>query len=57
MANQDHIRNPVEWSWGQLSLVALTVGSLGRSLRGSEESQYAATPAVSRIKTGELETY
>ena len=45
MASQDHIRNPIEWSWGQLSLAALTVGSLGRSLRGSEESQYAATPS------------
>ena len=54
MASQDHIRNPIEWSWGQLSLAALTVGSLGRSLRGSEESQYAAMPAVSRVKTADL---
>ena len=54
MASQDHIRNPVEWGWGQLSLAALTVGSLGRSLRGSEESQYAPLPAVSRIKTADL---
>ena len=54
MASQDHIRNPVEWGWGQLSLAALTAGSLGRSLRGSEESQYAPLPAVSRIKTADL---
>ena len=32
MACQDHIRNPIEWGWGQLSLAALTVGSLPRSL-------------------------
>ena len=42
MASQDHIRNPIEWGWDQISLAALTVGSLGRSLRGSEESQHAA---------------
>jgi uncharacterized membrane protein len=30
------------------------VGSLGRSLRGSEESQYAATPAVRQVKTADL---
>jgi uncharacterized membrane protein len=54
MASQDHIRNPIEWGWGQLSLAALTVGSLGRSLRGSEESQYAATPAVRQVKTADL---
>ena len=35
MASQDHIRNPIEWGWDQISLAALTVGSLGRSLRGS----------------------
>ena len=46
MASQDHIRNPIEWGWDQISLAALTVGSLGRSLRGSEESQYAPLPAV-----------
>jgi uncharacterized membrane protein len=54
MASQDHIRNPIEWGWDQISLVALTVGSLGRSLRGSPESQYAPLPAVCRIKSADL---
>jgi uncharacterized membrane protein len=54
MASQDHIRNPIEWGWGQILLAALTVGSLGRSLQGSQESRYAPLPAVSRIKTADL---
>ena len=54
MASQDHIRNPIEWGWDQISLAALTVGSLGRSLRGSEESHLAPLPAVARIKTTDL---
>jgi len=54
MANQDHIRNPIEWGWDQISLAALTVGSLGRSLRGSEESQRGPLPAVARIQTTDL---
>jgi uncharacterized membrane protein len=55
MASQDHIRNPIEWSWGQISLAASTVGSLPRSLRGSEASRHAALPAVRRITTADLE--
>lgn len=51
MASQDHIRNPIEWGWGQLSHAALTVGSLPRSLRGSD---YAPLPAVRRIGVGDL---
>ncbi len=54
MASQDHIRNPVEWSWGQISLAASAVGSLPRSLRGSEASRHAALPAVRRITTADL---
>jgi uncharacterized membrane protein len=54
MASQDHIRNPIEWGWGQLSLAALAVGALGRSLRGSKESRYAPLPAVSRINIADL---
>ena len=54
MASQDHIRNPIEWGWDQISLAALTLGSLGRSLRGSEESRRAQLPAVARIKTADL---
>jgi uncharacterized membrane protein len=51
MASQDHIRNPIEWGWGQLSHAALTVGSLPRSLRGSD---YASLPAVRRIDVADL---
>ena len=52
MASQDHIRNPVEWGCGQISLAALSLGSLGRSLRGSQKGWYA--PAVARIKAADL---
>lgn len=51
MASQDQIRNPIEWGWGQLSHAALTVGSLPRSLRGSD---YASLPAVRRINVADL---
>ena len=52
MASQDHIRNPVEWGCDQISLAALSLGSLGRSLRGSQKGWYA--PAVARIKAADL---
>ena len=54
MASQDHIRNPIEWGWDQITLATLTVGSLGRSLGGSEESRNAPLPAVYRIKVTDL---
>ena len=54
MASQAHIRNPIEWGWDQITLAALTVGSLGRSLGGSEESRNAPLPAVYRIKVTDL---
>jgi uncharacterized membrane protein len=54
MASQEHIRNPIEWGWDQISLAVLTVGSLGRSLRGSEKSRRAPLPAVARIKAANL---
>ena len=54
MASQDHIRNPIEWGWDQITLAALTLGSLGRSLRGSEESRNAPLPAVYKIKVTDL---
>ena len=47
----EHIRNPVEWGFDQIRLAALTVGSLGRSLRGSQESRDAAMPPVRRNGT------
>lgn len=54
MASQDHIRNPIEWGYDQIRLAALTVESLGRSLRGSQESRYAPLPGVCRIKAADL---
>jgi len=54
MASQNHIRNPIEWGRDQISLAATTVGSLGRSLRGSQESRFAQLPAVCRIKAADL---
>ena len=54
MADPDHIRNPVEWACDQIWLAALTVGSLGRSLRGNQESRYASQPGVCRIKAADL---
>jgi uncharacterized membrane protein len=54
MASQDHIRNHVEWGFDQARLAMLTVGSLGRSVRGSQESRDAAMPPVRRIKAADL---
>jgi uncharacterized membrane protein len=54
MASQDHIRNHVEWGFDQARLAVLTVGSLGRSVRGSQESRDAAMPPVRRIKAADL---
>ena len=54
MASQDHIRNPIEWGWDQITLATSTVGSLGRSLGGSEESRNAPLPAICRIKVSNL---
>jgi len=52
--SQDHIRNPVEWGWDQLTLAAVTVGALGRSLGGREASRDAPLPAVRSITATEL---
>ena len=54
MDRPDHIRNPIEWGFDQITLAALAVGSLGHSLRGSEESRGAPLPAVRRIKAADL---
>jgi uncharacterized membrane protein len=50
----EHIRNPIEWGFDQTRLAALTVGSLGRSVRGSQGSSNAAMPPVRRIKAADL---
>jgi uncharacterized membrane protein len=50
----EHIRNPIEWGFDQIRLAARTVGSLGRSVRGGQESRDAAMPRVRRIKAADL---
>jgi uncharacterized membrane protein len=50
----EHIRNPIEWGFDQIRLAALTVVSLDRSLRGSQESRDAPLPTVCRIKAADL---
>jgi uncharacterized membrane protein len=50
----EHIRNPIEWVADQIWLAGLTVGSLGRSLRGNEESRRGPLPAVCRLKAVDL---
>ena len=56
MASQDHIRNPIEWGWDQITLPTLTVGSLGHFLGGSEESRNAPLPAVCKSRSPTLGT-
>jgi uncharacterized membrane protein len=53
MDRPDHIRNPIEWGFDQIRLAVLALGSLGHSLRGSEESR-RALPAICRIKAADL---
>ena len=48
----EHIRNPIEWTGDQIRLAALTVRSLGRSVRGSQEN--ATLPEIRRIKAADL---
>jgi uncharacterized membrane protein len=50
----EHIRNPIEWTGDQIRLAALTLRSLDRSVRGSQESRYAPRPAIRRIKAADL---
>jgi uncharacterized membrane protein len=54
MDRPDHIRNPIEWGFDQIRLAVLTVESLGRSVRGSQESRDAPLPEVCRIKAADL---
>ncbi|MGH6737196.1 MAG: DUF2189 domain-containing protein [Methyloceanibacter sp.] len=54
MDRPEHIRNPVEWGIDQIRLGALTLRSLGRSVRGSQASRDAPLPAVCRIRIADL---
>ncbi len=48
------IRNPIEWTWDQLRLATLAVGSAGRSLRRIGENLHSPAPAVRRIGVADL---
>src|SRR4030095_15429434 len=50
----EHIRNPIGGRGDQIRLAALTLRSLDRSVRGSQESRYAPRPAIRRIKAADL---
>jgi uncharacterized membrane protein len=54
MDRPDHIRNPIEWGLDQIRLAASAAGSLGHSLRGSEESWSAPLPAIRHINVADL---
>jgi uncharacterized membrane protein len=54
MANQDHIRNPVEWTSDQIRAVGVAVGHTGHAVRGHGEAHDRALPAVRRISVADL---
>jgi uncharacterized membrane protein len=50
MATEDHIRNPVEWSWDQVKGASHAVGSAAHAVEGEHE----APPSVRRIGAADL---
>ena len=54
MANQDHIRNPIEWTADQIKAAGLAVGHAGHALRSHEEGDGWDLPAVRRISVADL---
>ena len=50
----DTIRNPVEWGWAQLKLVAHTVEHAGDARREAAAERLAAAPQVRRIDVADL---
>ena len=54
MANQDHIRNPVEWTADQIKTVGTAAGRAGHALRSHEEGRGGDLPAVRRISVADL---
>ena len=49
-----YIRNPVEWSFDQLKGVGKAVGATGHSVGGAERSGARSTPAIRKIRIGDL---
>jgi uncharacterized membrane protein len=54
MADENHIRNPIEWAWDELKLANHALGAASHSLRRSEEDRHVALPAVHRITGADL---
>ena len=54
MANQDHIRNPIEWTADQIKTAGLAVAHAGHALRSHEEGGDLNLPAVRRITVADL---
>ena len=54
MANEDHIRNPVEWGLDQLRAANLSAGQAAHHLRRPEADRSSPLPAVRRIGVADL---
>lgn len=54
MAAQNHIRNPIEWSWDQLKSTTHAVGSAAHALDDALEEHEHAPPRVNRIDIDDL---
>ncbi|WIM14096.1 MAG: hypothetical protein OJF58_005066 [Enhydrobacter sp.] len=54
MAMQQHIRNPIEWSWDQLKHTGRAMDVAAHSMDGAWEAHDGAPLAVQRIKAGDL---
>lgn len=54
MANETHIRNPIEWGWDQLKGAKLAVGSASQSIPGAPLAGGVASPVVRRIEMADI---
>ena len=54
MAMQQHIRNPIEWSWDQLKHTGQAVDAAAHSMDGAWEAHEAAPLAVQRLEPSDL---
>ena len=54
MAEQLHIRNPIEWAWEHLKQTGQAVGSAAHTLDDAWEGHDAAPPAVLRIGAADI---
>jgi uncharacterized membrane protein len=54
MAMQQHIRNPIEWSWDSLKQTGRAMGSAGVTMEGAWEGHDPSLPRVRRLTTADL---